>query len=62
MLTAVTQLALASYSQDKDRIESGHERVQRDIAMRTPPDHQFALAAVDRAADERAMGQDLECL
>ena len=34
MLTAVTRLALASYSQDKDRIESGHERVQRDIAMR----------------------------
>ena len=61
-LALVTSLALAPDGQDEHRVDAGHEPVQRDIAARLPPDHQFPLTALHRPADERGMAQYLHRL
>ena len=57
--TSTARLALASYRQHKDRIDTRYKTIKRNIATRTPPNRQFSLAAPHRATDERTMGQDL---
>ena len=58
----VPSLPLASHRQHDDRVDIGYEAIERDIAARATPNDQFALAALHRATDERAVRQDLHRL
>ena len=58
----VVHFALASYRQDKDGVDAGHEAVKRDVAMGLTSNHQFTITVFDWPADQRAVAQDLDCL
>jgi hypothetical protein len=53
LVTDKTRLPLTAYGKDKHGVQRGHITVQGQIAVRTTPDHQFALAVSCRSADQR---------
>ena len=51
---------LAAQRQHEHGVDGFHKVVQRHIAPRGPANHQLALAASHRAADQRAVGEYLQ--
>ena len=62
VLTPVAGLSLASNRKDEDRVDHLGKAIESDVPARVPADDELAIAVLDRAPDQRAVREDVQCL